>query len=427
MSINLEHPATYHVRLGTSMHRSDSQIDKADSGTDEGEYHLVARQLPRSTTRLSRDTLENGENIRARLLGTPSNTAQARPKDSGNNSGKLPLLIEIDTRDQNSTCVYEGDYEQVSHSQESEEVDCLLLYDEESKAFVIERVASSVLIKSSNTAGGSNAGGSGSTSTGQLALPANKYVAPKGGSRPSAKSQSRQDTQAALDDTMDAELARELEGALDDLSDHGDGATARPASPSRRGSTQRLHKRQTSEDQLNMELAENIDEALQDALSDDDEFEEVDNSQFMSNNSSKNLEAEVESLSDRHSNNGDEEEDEDDMIFEEVDPSAGMENGDANSDLLGATASVALLESDSDEFEEIDNEQDPSLFFNGANEQDSGSLFAESVQSSPTSASHHQRQQQSPLAHGVSADPDNEDSSEFEDLENDLARSLEDV
>ncbi|KAJ1960839.1 hypothetical protein GGI12_003578 [Dipsacomyces acuminosporus] len=426
MSINLERLTTYQVNIGASLHKSNStgQIDdsKIDSGTDEGEYHLVTRQLPRSTTKLSRETLEKGNNARARLLGTAGSSS--RPKDDSNNNesggsggGKMPLLLEIDTQDQSSTCAYEGEYEHISHSDENDEVDCLLIYDDESKSFVIERVGSNVLIKSS-TANGAGATASSSMSTGQLALPANKYVPPKDG----AKKQDAHDTQASLDDSIDAELARELEGALDDLSDPGDGKSA---NPSRRGSAHNQHhKREGSEDdQLNMELAENIDEALQDALSDDDEFEEVDDTHFMGNGSGSANVADIEVLSDHHSDIGDDEE-EDDMIFEEVDPSADMDGGsnsnNNNNNNPAESASLSFLESDSDEFEEIDNGQG------------SDSLFGESARSSPSGANmqqqqrrRHSQRQHSP--HGIPADPDNEDSSEFEDLENDLARSLENI
>ncbi|KAJ2508131.1 hypothetical protein IWW47_000765 [Coemansia sp. RSA 2052] len=133
MAINLEQKAAYPIRIGASVFRSGSnntdftQRVVSDDGTfEEDGFHLVSRQLPRTTTKLSRETLESGENVRTRQLGTTARSAE--------DGGKQSVLIEIDARDQKSTCTYEGDFEPVpfsdnieAHSDdgENDEIECI--------------------------------------------------------------------------------------------------------------------------------------------------------------------------------------------------------------------------------------------------------------------------------------------------------------
>ncbi|KAJ2032247.1 hypothetical protein IWW57_000320, partial [Coemansia sp. S610] len=173
----------------------------SDEGTfEEDGFHLVSRQLPRSTTKLSRETLGNGENVRARHLAT---TARA-----GEDDNKQSVLIEIDALNQKSACTYEGDFEPArtsnsteAHSDDDDDkVDCVLIYDEESKAFVIERVASHIVVKH-GAPSGVTAVATG-TSAGQLALPANKHGSPKAGVRAA----SRRETPSLMEDASEDEL-----------------------------------------------------------------------------------------------------------------------------------------------------------------------------------------------------------------------------
>ncbi|KAJ2457764.1 hypothetical protein GGI02_006091, partial [Coemansia sp. RSA 2322] len=302
MSINLEQTTTYPIRLGSSLAKRDG-IDPAtglasEEGAEEG-FHFVSRQLPRTTTKLSRETLENGDNVRARLLGTSARVAAG-------SDGKRQILLEIDARDQKSTCTYEGEYEPVlsggrtsvnddDDSIDDEEVDCVLIYDEESKAFVIERVASSTVIKSGVPSGVNSA--STGASAGQLTLPANRHSdLPRDGGV-NATAASNRGTPSLLDEASEDELAKELEGILD-------------------------------------------------VTSDDDEFEVVDGS-GADTKVSKPIEAEVESLSDRRSDNDD---DDDDMVFEEVDPSADLSAGS-----LGRSVFSANRANSDEEFEEFED------------------------------------------------------------------------
>ncbi|KAJ2811561.1 hypothetical protein H4S07_001988 [Coemansia furcata] len=375
MSINLEQKTTYPIRLGSTIVKNTSESSQvADSGTfEEDGFHLVSRQLPRSTTKLSRETLESGENARARHLDT------TRP-------GPSQVLIEIDGRDQKSTCTYEGDYEPVAlkdEGQSDDDVECVLIYDEESKAFVIDRVASHVAVKTGAPSGVSSVA---ATSTGQLALPVNRHVASRRGTP---------------DEASDDELAKELEGMLDDVSDPGD---ARKTSVPRASAA----KWDSLDDQLNMELAETLDDALLDAASDDDEFEEVDGAQFLDD--AKDLD--VESLPDRS--------DDDDMVFEEVDPGA---------DAPSAPLSLSVARGDDfGDFEEIGTP------LTGQSNGTSGiddSLFSGSA--SPALLSPRRSEQRGVVnqarrsrGSGLSADVDTETLDGFEDLDLDLTRSLED-
>ncbi|KAI7824915.1 hypothetical protein BX661DRAFT_206409 [Kickxella alabastrina] len=286
MSINLEQLTTYQIQPGHSFGNhsaatGDSTDQSTTSNSSADEFHLISRQLPRTTTKLSRETLESNEGLRARFSG-PTNR-QSEPGD------KRQVILEADSRDQKSTCTYEGDFEQVSRGElnggtddNDEEVDCVLIYDAKNKMFVIERVASNIVVRSE------------------------------------------------ADETSEDELAKELEGMLDDASDIGDStAPTIPTRHSRRGSQQQQQQSQkweSLEDELNMQLEENLDESLfEDVASDDDDFEEVDNLQFVGNSSNKggddggSRDMDVESLPDDvHSDDAF-----DDLEFEEV---GSMEN-----------------------------------------------------------------------------------------------------
>ncbi|KAJ2870488.1 hypothetical protein GGH93_005536 [Coemansia aciculifera] len=406
--------------LKRSSNANLSQQVVADEGTfEEDGFHLVARQLPRSTTKLSRETLENGENVRARHLDTTAREAEGDNRQS--------VLIEIDARDQKSTCTYEGDFEPVPHSDGSDdEVECVLIYDEESKAFVIERVASHVVVKSGAPSGVSAA--TAGTSAGQLALPMNKHGSPK----ERVRAASRRDTPSLMDEASDDELAKELEGMLDDVSDQGDVAlTGSARSRSRRSSVQRANKWDNLDDQLNMELAENLDEALLgDVASDDDEFEEVDGAQFLGSDNgaddggeARDLVAEVESLPDRRSD--DDDDDDDDMAFEEVDPSAELD-ARPNSQLALSVSRAGL----SDEFGDFEEIGTPLTGQSNGTSGIDDSLFSGSASPSllsPRRPEHRSvNQARRPKGGSLSADVDTETLDEFEDLDLDLTRSLED-
>ncbi|KAJ1909629.1 hypothetical protein LPJ71_003460 [Coemansia sp. S17] len=430
MSLNLEQKTTYPIRLGSTMLKRNnsanlSQQVVADEGTfEEDGFHLVARQLPRSTTKLSRETLESGENVRARHLDTTAREAEGDNRKS--------VLIEIDSRDQKSTCTYEGDFEPVpnsdnaeAHSDEDDGIECVLIYDEESKAFVIERVASHVVVKTGAPSGVSAA--TAGTSAGQLALPMNKHGSPK----ERVRAASRRDTPSLMDEASDDELAKELEGMLDDVSDQGDVAlTGSARSRSRRSSVQRANKWDNLDDQLNMELAENLDEALlEDAASDDDEFEEVDGAQFLGSDNgaddgdARDLVAEVESLPDRRSD--DDDDDDDDMAFEEVDPSAELDARPSSQ--LALSVNRTGLSDEFGEFEEIGTP------LTGQSNGTSGiddSLFSGSASPSllsPRRAEHRSvNSARRPKGSSLSADVDTETLDGFEDLDLDLTHSLED-
>ncbi|KAJ2885136.1 hypothetical protein IWW38_005353, partial [Coemansia aciculifera] len=361
MSINLEQKTTYPIRLGASMRkRSDSNSDPSqrivsDEGTFvEDGFHLVSRQLPRTTTKLSRETLESGENVRARQLDTSATLNDGSGLDS---KQQQSVLIEVDGSDQRSTtCTYEGDFEPVasghgaretSSDGESDEVECVLIYDEEMKAFVIERIASLVTIKSGVPSGVTAA--SVGTSAGQLALPANKHGSPKERVRTAS---AKRDTPSLVgDESSEDELAKELEGMLDDNSDMGDVAltTSPSRSRSRRSSVQGTQKWESLDDQLNMELAENLDDALlEDVASDEDEFEEVNDAQFIG---SEDGGGNVESLADSRSDD-DDDDDDDDLAFEEVDLPAGL-GDDRPSSQMALSVERTGLGAGFDDFEEI--------------------------------------------------------------------------
>ncbi|KAJ1951081.1 hypothetical protein FBU59_000368 [Linderina macrospora] len=341
--------------------RATSDSDASAAKPSEGdEFHIVSRQLPRSTTKVSRETLENGSNIRARLLDT---------------SAKQSLLMEIDARDQKTQCTYEGDYDVVP--QDTDEVECVLLYDSESQAFVVERISSNCSVKVGTVSGAATAG----AASGQLALPSSTYVLVEPKSKPKGKTAS--DLEEGSDDDA---FALELEGMLNNGSESGDVSR----NQSRRGSSsQEAHRTQASDDQLGMELEENIDEIL-DAVSDDDMFEDVGDAQFPDGGD------DVKSLSDQNSD--------DEIMFEEIpapiEASAPFE------------AFEEVGEDDDSEFETVSVDDADDLFG------DIESAGASPMHAVPDSAT--SQNKESPSAVGQ----DNENSDEFDELEEDLERSL---
>ncbi|KAJ2156509.1 hypothetical protein GGF46_005141 [Coemansia sp. RSA 552] len=378
MSLNLDEQQTYSVQLGSSLQGSFSEAD-------EDGFHLVSRQLPRTTTKVSRETLENGRNARVRLPQTQ------RPVGEGRRS----LLLEADSPDTKATCTYEGEFEVLPR--EGDEVACVLIYDDELKAFTVERLASQPVVRS----GVPNASAAVQPSAaGALALPANKHDPAR------EKKAVRRDSEMVMDEALEDDLAKELEGMLDDDSDGVDAGSRRssvrqqqqqpPPLQSRRGTAEDL--RENSEDQL----AESLDEALFAAAaaaggSDDDEFEEVDGADLPL------------AQSHRDGRSDDDLDASGDMVFEEIDPSVG--DFSPQTERLGGS----LLEDDSDQFEEISGSRVNSM---AAKDVDEG-LFEGSFTASPVGYS----EQASPLKQPPGQKSMSLD--EFEDLDLDLTRSLE--
>ncbi|KAJ2551889.1 hypothetical protein EV175_003518 [Coemansia sp. RSA 1933] len=421
MSINLDQKITYQLSLGASLRKSNTTADNlANSGTEDSEFHLVSRNLPRTTTKLCRETLEVEPNIRARLLSVPA-------KSNSNGRGIQSAIFEANAHDQKTTCTYEGDYVNISYAadssgvDDSEDVDCVLIYDAETKSFVIERLTANVSIKSSSQ-NDVNAPGPGS-----LALPANRS-GPTGGVR----------REPTIDEAAEDELAKELEGMLDDVSDFGDSNEAQPTSANVIGD-ERLGRRDSAraqDKQLSMELAENLDDELFDEpVSDDDEFEEVDNVQFMEDDDTSPIE---------RRNTKDSMADDDDMMFEEVEPFAELGSG-SGGNLTGHGSGSAA--DDDFEFEDVGS---PSVASLGANGGGGGgmddTLFGGSFTSSPNtfqqlgldgsaSAQQNLPNQTSPESvvsgrtvsgHArASTGHDTETLDEFEDLDFDLTQSLQ--
>ncbi|KAJ2724291.1 hypothetical protein GGI07_002064 [Coemansia sp. Benny D115] len=408
MSINLEQQTTYKVQPGVSLSTKDTDTgtDTDQGGQPASDFHLLARQLPRTTTRLSRETLENGEGLRARFAEPPLR--------SMDNADKKHLLLEADSTTQKSTCTYEGDFEKLTmeDATQDDEVECILIYDEENKAFVIERLTSAVVVKSS----GPNNTGSSGAGIGMLALPTKKHDP----SRERNKGTAREDAQAGGDEFSEDELAKELEGMLDDVSDTGEPGSANPSKSGRWASSgsKQSEKWDNLEDQLNIELEETLGEALnEDAGSDEDEFEEVDGTQFVQNKSNANsMAAEIESLADTPSD------EDEDMVFEEVDPSAGLSAGTIGSVRPDhRRGSGSILEDDFEDFEEIGSPRTAQS--NTADEH----LFEEPVSSISSAGEFKSPREREVDGSVVSADQEIEMGDEFDDLEYDLARNLEDI
>ncbi|KAJ2674044.1 hypothetical protein IWW42_001864 [Coemansia sp. RSA 1085] len=383
MSINLEEQITYELHIGTSL---------KPNSKDPGEFHLVSRQLPRTTTKVARETLENGQNSRVRV-----STSQGGDKRS--------LLMEADSPDLKTSCTFEGDFELVSppaSDNEDAEIPCVLVYDDELQAFTIEKLSSMPVVKS-GVPNSVSAAANGSAPAGMLALPTNRHNS----------NRDKQESESMMEDDLEDKLAKELEGMLDD-----DGNDSDTSKANRRNSArQAASKRSNSEDQLNKELSDRLDEALfEEVASDDDEFEEVDGSQVLAATSTqdggRNMTTDSEGLFGRRSTMEDEDEEE---MFEEIDPSSALGGAEFNSRIGGSG-----VEEDSDQFEEISGSRINSMI----NSKDTGDdgLFGGSLVASPLNDSdnqQHQLEQQSISKMSDSADD------EFEDLNLDLAHSLD--
>ncbi|KAJ1786073.1 hypothetical protein LPJ62_003946 [Coemansia sp. RSA 2167] len=385
MSINLEEQITYQLQVGTSLQGSDADSD---------EFHLVSRQLARTTTKLARETLENGHNTRVRV-------PNARDAD------KRSILLEADSSDLKSTCTYEGDYEVVSKGDDTDdEIACVLIYDDEVNAFTIERVATMPVIK---TGVPNSVSVAANASSGSLLLPTNKHDPEK------VKQPARRESESVMDEALEDELAKELEGMLSDDDNDSDGGRM-----SRRNSSKQTDKRVNSEEQLNTELADSLNEALFEAAgSDEDEFEEVDGSEVLAarRDSSRNMSTDADPLFDRRSTLDDD--DEDEMLFEEIDPS--VELGGTEFSPQNSRAGGSMIEDDSDQFEEISGSRVNSMISKSTGDD---ALFG-SFTASPISYSDQQPLQQAGKK-SSSMDPGTDTvDDEFEDFDLDLTRSLE--
>ncbi|KAJ1767704.1 hypothetical protein IW140_004627 [Coemansia sp. RSA 1813] len=436
MSINLDQQITYQLCLGTSLQKStasgsDGADDLAGSGNEDFGFHLVSRNLPRTTTKICRETLETEPSLRARLFSLPG-------KDSSSSKGMRPAIFEADAHDQKTVCTYEGDYVNISHTDDdngagdSEEIDCVLIYDAENRAFVVERLASNASIKSSSQI---SVNPSGAPAAGSLALPTNQRgpsKAERKKSKPGPMGGVRREP--TIDEAAEEELAKELEGMLDDDSDFDEAtvATSGDEGPSRSGSAR---TQENPDEQLSMELAENLDDELfEEAASDDDEFEEVDNVQLLGDDGTG---------PDERRNTKSSVADDDEMLFEEIEPFAELGGGSVGN-LTGHGSGSAA--DDDFEFEDVGS---PNITSMGANRGGGvdDTLFGDSFTSSPNTF--HQPEGQGSSANGqqslpsqtspasvasghnmsgnarASTEHDTETPDEFEDLDFDLTQSLQ--
>ncbi|KAJ2357384.1 hypothetical protein IWW50_003475 [Coemansia erecta] len=386
MSINLEEQLTYQLRVGTSLQASDPTRDAS-------EFHLVSRQLPRTTTKLARETLENGLNPRVRV-------------PNARDSEKRTILMEADSPDLKSTYTYEGDYEMVSKGEDTDdEVACVLVYDDEVQAFTIERISFVPVIKS----GVPNSVSAGTSSSNALLLPTNKHD-------PLRAKQPRRESESGVDEALESALAKEFEGMLSDDENDSDGNKARRDSA-------KNDKRVHSEDQGNSELANSLNEALlfEAGESDEEEFEEVDSAEVLAarRDGSRNASIEADALFDRRSTLGDDDEDEEEL-FEEIDPSVGL--GGSEFSPQSGRIGGSLIEDDSDQFEEISESRVNSMMSKDVGDE---ALFGGSLTASPISYTGQQPPQQARKPNGSMDTGNDTMDDEFEDLDLDLARSLE--
>ncbi|KAJ2080038.1 hypothetical protein H4R24_003372 [Coemansia sp. RSA 988] len=410
MSINLEKQITYPVHAGSSLRSkkgAGSTTSNSSSMEDLG-FHLVSRQLPRTTTRLSRDTLENGKSMRVRFPGEASKNA----------ADKQPILLEATARNEETTCTYEGDYVHISRRNSNgvresndgsledsgEEVECVLVYDAEVEAFTIHRVESRVTV----TSGGLNSvvPGTAGTNAGALILPSKKHNSERHNSVKAPSHSSSRRESKAMDDELEDALAKELDDMLSDDSDGGGNGKM-----SRKNSV-----RQQQQGQLVDEMVESPSE---------DEFEEVDSSQVLSarrNTNQTSTGTDVELMSDHHSGAEDNE-----MVFEEVDPSMDL-GVVSDSSLHNSRASGSPVDDDSDQFEDVSASRIVGLASkDGADKDvaDDDALFDGSFSASPLS---YTDQTQGPQGQGQrshSGDHGTDTQDEFEDLDLDLVRSLD--
>ncbi|KAJ2781527.1 hypothetical protein GGI15_003199 [Coemansia interrupta] len=360
MSLNLDQQTTYTLRPGSS-------LQPGDSSSDAAQFHLVSRQLPRTTTKLSREILDSGTGLRARLATTNQPPALS----------KKPLVLEGDSPDQKTTCTYEGDFELLStDAQENDDVECVLIYDHENCAFVVERLASAVAVRSATLQGGSAA----PAVSGMLALPERQHD-------PAGEDEDEEEED-------EDELAKELEGMLDDGSDFVDP----PVSAATSTQSVLRRKQPSPDDQLNMELEQAL---LDDVPSDDDDFEEVDATQF----AAPPINAHAD-LSD--------DDDDDDMAFEEVNLPASARMSPGDSVLVRPMSDDLLI--DDDDFGDFEEVGSPRTAQSGAFDE---ALFGDSVGSTPiTGDSAADRMPPVSASRSESID-------EFDDLDFDLARNIE--
>ncbi|KAJ1724470.1 hypothetical protein LPJ53_001240 [Coemansia erecta] len=370
MSLNLDQQTTYSLHAGSSLQSSDS------SG-DASQFHMVSRHLPRATTKLSREILDSGTGLRTRLANTASQSSSSSP-------AKQSLVLEGDSLDQKATCTYEGDFELLNaDAQENDDVECVLIYDHENKAFVVERLASSVAVRSGAPSGSSAP----PAASGMLALPEKQHD-PAGEQREEDEDEEEED-----------ELAKELEGMLDDEDDFVDP----PVSAARSTQSARRRRLPSPDDRLNMELEETLEKALLDDVpSDDDDFEEVDAAQFAAPSINN------------HGNLSDE--DEDDMAFEEVNMPAsarGSPGGLVHAKPPPPEDDLVIDDEDFEDFEEVGSPRTAqSSAFDDA-------LFGDSVGSTPITGD--SATDRLPPVSGSKS----ESVDEFDDLDFDLARNIE--
>ncbi|KAJ1732172.1 hypothetical protein LPJ61_002176 [Coemansia biformis] len=410
MSINLDEQIEYPLRVGASLCGNDRQDEGAESGAEEDGFHVVSRHLPRTTTRVSRETLEGATQLRARF-----------PGGRGSASGKSSLLLEADARDQKSVCTYDGELERISaqasnDDDSDDEVTCLLIYDDELKAFTIEKLASRAEITSgclSNVA----AAGAGA-STGMLALPANTHGASSARRKGALRAESRRESDSVADEVMDDELAKELEGLLDNDSDDdgggGDDAAANSERANRADSARHRDARVDSEELLSAALTRTMDDAmLSEVGSDDDEFEAI--------GSSKAPDECGESDHDNSGHRSDDDDDDDEMMFEVIDLPTSLGTAPSFSPQSGHIGG-SLMEDDSDQFEDVSAsriDSIDSIDSKGAASDDA--LFADSFPASPMGYTDPHLHQRDPKQHTPAHDTDTPD--EFEEVDLDLARS----
>lgn len=131
-------------------------------------YHLVSRTLTRTTSKASRQVLDE--------------TLQARAKTLGNTPNRV--VMEMETSDKSLTYVYEGEYQPTT----TEDIECILVYDSETQSYRAERLTSRLNLKTTSV-----------STVSKPTMTADNLELP-----------------TAKKDTEDDELAKELEGMLDD-------------------------------------------------------------------------------------------------------------------------------------------------------------------------------------------------------------------
>ncbi|KAJ2783073.1 hypothetical protein H4R18_001894 [Coemansia javaensis] len=408
MSINLDEPTEYLVRVGSSL-----QGEQPDA-EDEAGFHLVSRQLPRTTTKVARETLEHGDNMRVRVPAVRAG------------GGKSALLLEADSRGQRGTCAYEGELERLAGSgADDDEITCVLVYDDEFKAFTIEKLASTATITSGalNAVAAAAAGGGLASA---LELPANTHR---------ARAESRRESESVADEALEDVLAKELEDMMGNNSDGAGGCTT-----SHQDSAPQHDKQVDSEEPPSADLAKAIDDELfggassggctashrdsapqrdkrvnseelfSGASSEDDAFEDVDSDAAAAATAAAAAAAAAPAAAapaatvptSAHDSDADE------VVLGGLDLSAS----------LAITRSI--MDEDSDQFEDIGNMRLPSAT-NGdtasvGDDDDDDELFGRELTRSPVPDA--DQQQRTPAHSAGSLD-------DFDELGDDLARSLQ--